>query len=225
MLPEKPVVTLNLMKEACYLVHCEGDEAWPWNIVGRETRVTCLSILFNQRQGVPPPRGPSLTCSLEQTQAEPFGTHPSPVYRTCCSPGCQGRGSALQRSRSYHAQCSPPHPHTSWRGWGSTVNRLLEECIEGLSPMILTKVPRAPEVGAASSRMCTFQVRRSSIVGSSNCTSRQMGEQPRGSACQGGGSAQPTQELQHGFKTLPLLLSHQPFLYPEHQASSRHKTS
>lgn len=160
-------------------------------------RATCLSIPFNRRQGVPPPRGPSLTCSLEQTQAEPFGIRPSPVYRTCCSPGCQGRGSALQRSRSYHTQCSPLHPHTSWRGWGSTVNRLLEECIEGLSPMILAKIPRAPEVGAASLRMCMFQMRRNSILGSSNCASRQMGEQPRGSACQGGGSAQPTQELQH----------------------------
>lgn len=36
MLPEKPVVTLNLIKGACYLVHCEGREAWPWNIVDRE---------------------------------------------------------------------------------------------------------------------------------------------------------------------------------------------
>lgn len=38
------------------------------------------------------PWGALLTCSLGQTRAEPFGIHPSPAYRTCCSPGCQGRG-------------------------------------------------------------------------------------------------------------------------------------
>lgn len=113
---------------------------------------------------------------------------------------------ALRRAQALGSREPSPSlipPHSSSPGFAvrGGERRTLQGFTQG-------PVPRAPELGAASSRVCTFQTRDNSILGSSNSTSRQ--SSPEGMLVAMEGLPSPHRNCNTGFKMLCLSIHTSP---------------